>query len=87
MGGLWFIVRSADGTTYDTRVPLRSEIGPMIEPTTIPPGTTKTVPARDLRVRWRGPPLVTPGCDQATLPVLRVGVTSPGPPPDDRTSS
>jgi hypothetical protein len=84
--GLWFVVRAADGTTYDTRVPLREEIGPRIASATIPPGTTKTVRARDLRVRWRGPLRVTPGCDQAALPDLRVGVDSPGPPPDDSTA-
>lgn len=85
--GLWFVARAADGTTYDTRVPLRSEIGPAIGPTTIQPGATKTVDAgRYLRVRWPGPLRVTPGCDQTALPVLRVGVTSPGPPPDDRTA-
>jgi len=85
--GLWWVVRAADGTTYDTREPLRRELGPRIAPTTIPPGTTKTMPARPgLRVRWPGPLQITPGCDQTSLPPLRVGVTSPGPPPDDRTA-
>lgn len=81
--GLWFVLSAADGTTYDTRVPLREEIGPMILPTTIPPGTTKTVAGPDLRIRWRGPLRVTPGCVETALPALRVDVTSPGPPPDD----
>src|SRR5436190_4307250 len=69
-GGLWLVVRAADGTTYDTRVPLRDEIGPMMLPTTILPGTTKTVPevGKYLRVRRRGPLQVTPGCGQTALP-------------------
>jgi hypothetical protein len=86
---VWLVVRAADGTTYDTRVPLRSEIGgPFIGPTTIPPGTTKTVSGigKYLRVRWQGPLRVTPGCEKTALPMLRVGVESPGPPPDDRTA-
>lgn len=85
-GGLWFVLKAADGTTYDTRVPLREEIGPMILPTTIPPGTTKTVAGEDLRVRWRGPLRVTPGCVQTPLPPLPVDVDSPGPPPDEATA-
>lgn len=87
-GGLWLVVRAADGTTYDTRVPLRQEIGPMPIPTTIPPGTTKAVPeiGEYLRVRWRGPLQVTPGCGQSALPALPVGVTAPGRPPDDTTA-
>jgi hypothetical protein len=85
--GLWFVVRGADDTTYDTRVPLRSEIGPAIGPTPLKPGATKTVEAgKYLHVRWRGPLRITPGCDRTALPVLHVGVDSPGPPPDDRTA-
>ena len=87
-GSLWLVVRAADGTTYDTRVPLRSENGPMVIPTTIPPGTTKTVAyvGKYLRVRWRGPLQVTPGCEQTPLAVLPVKVTSPGPPADEGTA-
>jgi hypothetical protein len=85
-GGLWLVVRASDGTTYDTRVPLLQELGPMPIPTTIPPGTTKTVPEIGLRVRWRGPLHATPGCGQSALPVLPVGVNAPGPPPDDTTA-
>jgi hypothetical protein len=60
----------------------------MVIPTTIPPGTTKTVAyvGKYLRVRWRGPLQVTPGCEQTPLAVLPVGVTSPGPPPNDGTA-
>ena len=86
VNGLWFVLRAAGGTTYDTRVPLGEEIGPMVIPATIPPGATKTVPATDLRVRWRGPLQVTPGCVQTALPALSVDVDSPGPPPDDSTA-
>jgi hypothetical protein len=85
----WFVVKAADGTTYNTRVALRNEIGgPFIEPTTIPPGATRAVfsVGQYLRVSWRGPLRITPGCDQTALPVLRVGVESPGLPPDDDTA-
>jgi hypothetical protein len=86
--GFWFVVRAADGTTYDTRVLLRNEILPAIVPTTIPPEATRTVSGlgKYLAVRWPGPLRITPGCDQTALPVLRVGVESPGPPPDDATA-
>lgn len=87
-GSLWLVVKAADGTTYDTRVPLRSEDGPMVFPTMISPGTTKTVSfvGQSLRVRWGGPLRVTPGCEQTPLPALPVGVTSPGPPADESTA-
>ena len=85
-GGQWLVVRAADGTTYDTRVPLRGEEGPIIFPTTVPPGTTKTVSyvGKYLLVRWSGPLRVTPGCGTTALPALTVAVKAPGPPPDDR---
>ena len=85
-GGLWLLVRAADGTTYDTRVPLRSEIGPLIAATPIAPGTTKRVPwiGKYLRVRWRGPLRVTPGCGTTALPTLTVAVEASGPPADER---
>jgi hypothetical protein len=86
-GGLWMVVRAADDTTYDTRVPLRNEIGPLRAATTIPPGTTKTVDAgKYLPVRWRGPLQVTPGCAQMALPVLSVGVNAAGPPQNEATA-
>ncbi|HZT86176.1 MAG TPA: hypothetical protein VE984_12290 [Gaiellaceae bacterium] len=87
-GGLWLVVKAADGTTYDTRVPLRNEIGPLVGAPEIAPGATKRVPwvGKYLRVRWGGPLTITPGCGQTALPVLRVGVESPGPPADDRTA-
>lgn len=87
-GGLWLVVRAPDGTTYDTRVPLRNEIGPISVPTPIPPGTTKTVPwiGKYLRVRWRGPLRVTPGCGTTALPPLTVAVKAQGPPPDEDTA-
>ena len=85
-GGLWLVVRAADGTTYDTRAPLRNEIGGIVIPATIPPGTTKTVPLKYLRIRWSGPLQVTPGCEKTALPALTVAVKSPGAPPDDRAA-
>lgn len=87
-GGQWLVVRAADGTTYDTRVPLRGEEGPIIVPTTVPPGTTKTVSyvGKYLLVRWSGPLRVTPGCGTTALPALTVAVKAAGPPPDERTA-
>jgi hypothetical protein len=87
-GGLWLVVRAADGTTYDTRVPLRNEIGPLVAALPIAPGTTKRVAwvGRYLRVRWRGPLRVTPGCGTTALPTLTVAVESPGRPADERAA-
>jgi hypothetical protein len=87
-GGLWLAVRAADGTTYDTRVPLRSELGGVPFPTTIQPGATTTDPliGEYLRVRWRGPLRVTPGCGTTALPALSVAVRAPGLPRDDRSA-
>jgi hypothetical protein len=86
-GGLWLVVRSPDGSTYDTRALMRNAIIPAIGPTTLQPGKTKTVDeGKDLPVHWRGPLRVTPGCEQKALPVIRVGVKAPGPPPDANTA-
>jgi hypothetical protein len=87
-GGLWAVVRAADGTTYDTRVPLRNELGGIPFPTTIRAGATKADPSigKYLRVRWRGPLRVTPGCGKTALPVLTVGVKAAGSPPNDRAA-
>ena len=86
--GLWLVVKAADGTTYDTRVPLRDAEGPMPIPTAIPPGTTKTVRelGKYLPVRWRGPLRITPGCETTALPALRVNVKSPGRPADEHSA-
>jgi hypothetical protein len=87
-GGQWVVVRAANGATYDTRVPLRNEIGPMALPTTLPPGATETVAyvGKYLPVRWSGPLRVRPGCGTTALPALTVAVKAPGPPPDERTA-
>lgn len=85
-GSSWLVVKGSTGTTYDTRVPLREMLGPYIAPTPIQPGATKTVPFRYLRSRWSGPLRITPGCERTALPPLHVGVTTPGPPPDERTA-
>jgi hypothetical protein len=77
-GGMWVVVRSPDGTTYDTRIPLEDELGPYIPATAIAPGATKTEPMRYLHVRWEGPLRITPGCGLSTLRTVRVPVTSPG---------
>lgn len=78
--GQWLVIRAADGTTYDTRVPLRNEVGPLMGLATIAPGTTKTVPwiGKYLPVRWQGPLLVTPGCGQTTGAHGRPGSTRCG---------
>jgi hypothetical protein len=87
-GGLWLVVRAADGTTYDTRVPLRNEIGPLVAAAPIAPDTTKRVAwvGKYLRVRWRGPLRVTPGCGTTALPTLTVAVKAPGAPTDERAA-
>jgi hypothetical protein len=82
-GGQWVLVKSPDGTTYDTRVPLENEL--LLEPPAIPiqPGATATRQLRNLRVRWAGPLRITPGCDLTAAPAVRVAVTSPGLPPSE----
>ena len=78
-GGMWVIVTSPDGTTYDTRVPWENTFGPAPAPIPLVPGATATrhlLPG--LRVRWAGPLRVTPGCDISAAPPVRIAVTSPG---------
>lgn len=79
----WLVVRSADGERYDTRAIWNGFGGPIIAPTTLPPGrvVTRTLP---VRVRWSGPLRITPGWDSARLPSVRVRVTSPGAPANSR---
>ena len=76
-GGMWVLIKSPDGTTYDSRIPLET-LRPFVPPTPIAPGATKTVPLRGLRVRWEGPLRITPGCGLSELHAVRVAVTSPG---------
>jgi len=77
-GGMWVIVRSADGTTYDTRVPLENSTGPPGRPIPVRPGATLTRRLRGLHARWKGPLRITPGCGLPELRPVRVAVTSPG---------
>ena len=77
-GGMWVVVTSPNGTTYDTRIPLENEPGPYISPTPIAPGATETRRVPYLRVRWEGPLRITPGCGLTALRTVRVVVTSPG---------
>ena len=84
---LWFVVRAADGTRYDTRVPLRDVIWPYIPPKVLRPGEAVTSRAPALRVRWSGPLRITPGWGRKPLAALRVAVkTPPGPVPSDETA-
>ena len=76
--GMWTLVRSPDGTTYDTRVPLEGQNGPPVSSMSIPPGATKTDRLRYLRVHWEGPLRVTPGCGPSALSPVQVAVASPG---------
>jgi hypothetical protein len=82
-GGMWVLIKSPDGTTYDSRVPLEDVPGPYIPPTPIAPGATKTEPLPTLRVRWGGPLRITPGCGLSALHPVRVAVASPGLPASD----
>ncbi len=78
-GGMWLLVKSPDGTTYDTRIPWENMSTPGPRPTSIAPGETKTATLRDLgRVRWDGPLRITPGCGLSSLRPVRVTVKSPG---------
>jgi hypothetical protein len=79
-GGVWAVVRSSDGTTYDTRIPLENSSGPPPRSIALGAGAATTERMRHLRVRWPGPLRITPGCDVSAAPPLRVDVTSPGPP-------
>jgi hypothetical protein len=77
-GGMWVLVKSPDGTTYDSRVPLEAVSGPYVPPTPIAPGGTKTETLRNIRARWGGPLRITPGCGLSALHPVQVAVTSPG---------
>jgi len=83
----WLVVKAADGTTYDTRVPLRDFSGPPHSPmTTLRRGATKSIGHVEVLVRWEGPLRITAGCSRRSLPPLQVAVASPGPPPDGSTA-
>jgi hypothetical protein len=77
-------LRAADGTSYDwgERFAGLPGIPPPI-PTKIPAGATKLLGRIAIPVRWSGPLQVTPECLGKPLPVLRVRVESPWPPPDE----
>jgi hypothetical protein len=77
-GGVWAVVKSPDGTTYDTRMPWENTSIPPPRSIPLQPGGTATRRLSELRVRWRGPLRVTPGCDVSAAPPTRVVVTSPG---------
>ncbi len=77
---MWAVIKSPDGTTYNSAVPFEGESIPYIPPTPLKPGARKTVREPLVGVRWEGPLRVSPSCDGATLPPVRVAVTSPGPP-------
>jgi hypothetical protein len=79
----WLVVKAADGTTYDTSVPLRDLPGPPFSPLTkLRPGATKSIGRVGVPVRWEGPLRITPRCSRRSLPPLHVAVLSPGPPAD-----
>jgi hypothetical protein len=71
---LWYVVRSPDGTTYDTRVAFRSISVPYVPSTKLRPGQTITSNGYVVRVRWPGPLRITPGWRNEALPTVRVGV-------------
>jgi hypothetical protein len=76
---MWVVVKSPDGTTYDTKIPWEGSAGPPPGPIPLQSGATATrhlLPG--LHVRWEGPLRVTPGCDLSAAPPIRVAVTSPG---------
>ena len=85
----WLVLRPGDGTIYDTRDSPEPEggsglgLGSGVEifPFPLRPGKTLRFESAAVRVRWKGPLQITPGCVKA-LPALSVQVTSPGPPAD-----
>ncbi len=84
-GGVWVVVKSPDGTTYDTRIPLENEQFLPSGPIALASGaTTKERLSSHLRVRWEGPLSVTPGCGMTGAPTMRVAVKSPGFPPSPK---
>jgi hypothetical protein len=83
----WLVVRAADGTTYDTRVPL--EVLPGIPPPIawkIRPRATVRLGRVTIPVRWNGPLRVSPGCEGQRLGALHVAVEAAWPPPDESTA-
>ena len=77
---LWLVIRSPDGTTYDTRIAFGGFGHPFIPPVRLRPGQTVSRAGPTLRVRWSGPLRITPGWYNAPLPTLRVAVKAPGAP-------
>ena len=82
----WLVVKAADGTTYDTRVPLENFSGPAPFPTKLRPRATRSLRRVAVPVRWKGPLQITPGCVRKSLHPLQVAVSSPGPPADGSTA-
>jgi hypothetical protein len=84
--GTWLVIKASDGTTYDTRVPLENEKGPIGFGITVAPGATVKRAITNLRVRWSGPLQITPGCGTAELPALHVPVAWTAAPPSGRAA-
>lgn len=77
------VVKTADGTTYDTSAPYRALPGiPPPIPRKLRAGATIHPGPVALTVRWRGPLQITPECLGKPLPTLSVGVVAPWPGPD-----
>jgi hypothetical protein len=77
------VVKAADGTTYDTRVPLEDFSGPAQSGIAkLRPRATESIGRVEVAVRWEGPLRITADCGRKALPPLHVAVSSPGPPPD-----
>jgi hypothetical protein len=79
-----FVLRSPDGTTYDTTLP--AIIGGPAHGNRIQPGVTRTDHVFAPRVRWSGPLRIIPRCDGKALPAVRVRETSSGPAPSGRAA-
>lgn len=76
-------IKDSDGKTYETPT-AGGGYGPI--PTKIAPGETavRTVPG--LRVVWSGPLQITPGCNKAKLPAVRVPVAATAAPASGRAA-
>lgn len=80
-----FVLRAADGTSYDPGALSFGLPTPPLIPRKFRAGATLHA-ALEVTVRWRGPFQITPECLGKKLPVLRVGVLAAWPGPDQSTA-
>lgn len=82
---LWAVIRSADGTTYDTHKEMWGA-GGAYPPVRLRPGEAVTRQLYAPYVRWSGPLRVTAGSYGEALPPVHVDVTAPEPAPSAKAA-